>query len=208
MVKHRQSCARFRMELGLLVAGMLMSTVCLGSSSTPPPSEADPAVQAAPSKKASTPAAKPKATAPKKTSPKKVTAKKTGGAPPAPKAPVEKEIAGRRDPFKLPGPPVQGQGVVEQMLGPLPPGTRGLLISQLRLEGIVRLDTTNTMIVVVDNNTNRAYFLRENDAVYDGVVTKITPDSVTFKQNYSEPGGPSGVRDVVKRMSPGPGEGR
>ncbi len=98
--------------------------------------------------------------------------------------------------------------VAEQVLGPLPPGTRGLVIGQLRLEGIVRLDTTNTMIAVVDNNTNRAYFLRENDAVYDGVVSKITPDSVTFKQNYSEPGGPSGVRDVVKRMSPGPGEGR
>lgn len=197
------------MEWGLLVAGMLISTVCLGSGTTTPPPEAEAAVQAAPAKKASAPAAKPKASAPKKTSGKKVSAKKSGGAPPVPKAPVEKEIVGKRDPFRLPLPPAPGrEGMPEQVLGPLPPGTRGLVINQMRLEGIVRLDTTNTMIAVVDNNTNRAYFLRENDAVYDGVVSKITPDSVTFKQNYSEAGGPSGVRDVVKRLGPGPGEGR
>jgi hypothetical protein len=64
------------------------------------------------------------------------------------------------------------------------------------------------MIAVVDNSTNRAYFLRENDAVYDGVVSKITPDSVSFRQNYLEPGGSSSVREVVKRLGPGPGEGR
>lgn len=209
MVKHGLSCARMKMEWGLLIAGMLMSSVGLGSGTPTPPPEAEPAVQAAPSQKASAPAAKPKASAPKKTPEKKVSAKKSGGAPPVPKAPAEKVIAGRRDPFKLPSPPAPGrEGMPEQVLGPLPPGTRGLLINQMRLEGIVRLDTTNTMIAVVDNNTNRAYFLRENDAVYDGVVSKITPDSVNFKQNYSEPGGPSGVRDVVKRLSPGPGEGR
>lgn len=208
MVKHGQSCARIRMEWGLLVAGMLISTVCLGSGTTSPPPKAEAAVQAAPSKKASAPT-KPKASAPKKTSGKKVSAKKSGGAPPVPKAPVEKEIVGKRDPFRLPSPPAPGrEGMPEQVLGPLPPGTRGLVINQMRLAGIIRLDTTNTMIAVVDNSTNRAYFLRENDAVYDGVVSKITPDSVTFKQNYSEPGGPSGVRDVVKRLGPSPGEGR
>lgn len=208
MVKHRQSC-RVRTEWGLLVAGMLVSSVCLGSGSTTPATGAGPAVQTAPSKPASAPAPKPKASAAKKAPAKKAAAKKTGGAPPVPKAPVEREIVGRRDPFKLPSPPTPGrEGMTEQVLGPLPPGSRGLVINQLRLEGIVRLDTTNTMIAVVDNNTNRAYFLRENDAVYDGVVSKITPDSVIFKQNYSEPGGPSGVRDVVKRLSPGPGEGR
>ena len=198
MVKHGQSCARTKVGWGLLIAGMLMSSVGAGSDATLP-TGTEPAAQASPAKKAGAPAAKPKAPA----------AKKSGGAPPVPKPPAEREIVGRRDPFKLPSPPTPGrEGVGEQILGPLPPGARGLVIDRLRLEGIVRLDTTNTMIAVVDNNMNRAYFLRENDAVYDGVVSKITPDSVTFKQNYSEPGGPSGVRDVVKRMSPGPGEGR
>jgi type II secretory pathway component PulC len=90
----------------------------------------------------------------------------------------------------------------------LPTGKRGLLIGQLRLEGIVRLDTTNAMIAVVDNNSNRAYFLRENDAVYNGIVSKITPDSVIFKENALDQNGRLVVREVVKRLSPGPGEGR
>ena len=213
MVKHAQGFARSRMGWSLLVAGTLMSGILLGAS-TAPPKGAEPTVQAGQGAKASAPAAKPKAAAAKpaakkKTVAKKASLKKTGGAPPVPKSTGEKEIVGKRDPFRIPPPPPPGiPGMSEQALGPLPPGIRGLLINQLRLEGIVRLDTTNTMISVVDNNTNRAYFLRENDAVYDGVVSKITPDSVSFKQNYSEPGGPSGVREVVKRMSPGPGEGR
>lgn len=118
------------------------------------------------------------------------------------------EIVGRRDPFKLPPPPVPGRAGEEEVLGPLPTGKRGLLISQVRLEGIVRLDTTNTLIAVVDNNSNRAYFLRENDAVYNGVVSKITPDSVYFRENVLDPSGHMLVREVVRRLSQGSGEGR
>jgi len=94
---------------------------------------------------------------------------------------------------------------VEQVLGPLPPGPRGLVISQLRVEGIVRLDTNNTMIAVVDNDRNRAYFLRENDAVYNGIVSKITPDSVIFRENALDQSGKVTVREVVKRLGQGPG---
>jgi hypothetical protein len=213
MVKHGQRCARTKTVWGLLVAGILMAGVSLGSASAPP-AGADPAGQAGTGAQASKPAA-PSKTAAKKTAAarkapaKKAPATKSSGAASAAAASPAKEVAGRRDPFRLPPPPTPGgMGPGEQILGPLPPGPRGLLINQLKLEGIVRLDATNTMIAVVDNNANRAYFLRENDAVYDGVVSKITPDSVLFRQNYSEPGGQSGVRDVVKRLSPGPGEGR
>lgn len=115
-------------------------------------------------------------------------------------------ISGRRDPFKPPPPPAE-QGVAG-LIGPLPPGTRGLLISQLLLEGIVRLDSTNKMIAVVTNNTKRAYFLRENDTVYDGVVSKITPDAVYFKENHLDPRGRVTSMEVVKRLGSAPGEGR
>jgi hypothetical protein len=114
---------------------------------------------------------------------------------------------GRRDPFKplvFAKPGAEG----EMITGPLPPGKRGLLISQLLLEGIVRLDTSNQMIAVVTNYTKRAYFLRENDAVYNGVVGKITPDSVTFQENIRDANGRVVTREVVKRLSPAPGEGR
>jgi hypothetical protein len=114
-------------------------------------------------------------------------------------------VTGKRDPFKLPPPPVPGREETQQITGPLPPGARGLVISQLWVEGIVRLDTTNTMIAVVDNNRNRAYFLRENDAVYNGVVSKITPDSVIFRENALDKNGQVQVHEVVKRLGQGPG---
>jgi hypothetical protein len=93
-------------------------------------------------------------------------------------------------------------------MGPLPPGLRGLVIAQLILEGVVRLDTTNKMIAVVTNNTKRAYFLRENDAVYNGVVSKIAPDAVYFKENHFDPSGRVSSVEVVKRLPSAPGEGR
>jgi hypothetical protein len=119
-------------------------------------------------------------------------------------------LEGRRDPFKLPPPPVTGGsgGAIDMAAGPLPPGTRGLVISQLRLGGIVRQDTTHVMLAVVINPANRAYFLRESDVVYNGVVSKITPDSVQFRENYLDPNGRVQTREVVKRLGQAPGERR
>jgi hypothetical protein len=158
------------------------------------PLEADPApqagagagAQAAPAKKMTSP--KPAASAATSTKTSEVSS-----------------VTGKRDPFKLPPPPQPGREGMQQITGPLPPGPRGLVISQLRVEGIVRLDTNNTMIAVVDNNRNRAYFLRENDAVYNGVVSKITPDSVIFRENALDQNGRLQVREVVKRLGQGPG---
>ena len=38
------------------------------------------------------------------------------------------------------------------------------------------------MIAVVVNSLNKAYFLRENDPVFNGFVVKITGDSIIFKE--------------------------
>lgn len=122
--------------------------------------------------------------------------------------------AGKRDPFKLPlyaDPNARGGGAVkngEGIGGVLPPGARGLLISQLRLEGVVREQVNNKMIAVVTNETRRAYFLTENEAVYNGLVSKITPDSIYFKENVLDANGRVTTREVVKRMNPASGEGR
>jgi len=117
------------------------------------------------------------------------------------------ELVGRRDPFKLPPAPTPGRPG-ETVVGPLPPGIRGLIIGQLRLLGTVRLETTQMMLAVVTNYTNRAYFLRENDVVFNGVVGKITPDSVIFMENYPDPSGAVRSREVIKRLGSAPGEGR
>ena len=119
-------------------------------------------------------------------------------------------VVGRRDPFKLPSPPGTAGpgGALDLAAGPLPPGTRGLVIGQLKLGGIVRQDTTRMMLAVVINSANRAYFLRESDVLYNGVVSKITPDSVQFRENYLDPNGRVQTREVVKRLGQAPGERR
>ena len=193
MVKDRKM-RRKPEALGLLLmTAMLVAIMGFGpgvaSGAEPDPGQgAKPAAKkaATTSKKSATPSAK--------------------GAVPSLQGPKSPPILGRRDPFKLPGPPVAlAEGSGEAPIGNLPPGTRGLVISRLRLEGIVRLDTSNILIAVVDTNANRAYFLRENDAVYNGVVSKITPDSVTFRENTLDSAGKVATRDVVLRLTQGPG---
>lgn len=83
----------------------------------------------------------------------------------------------------------------------LPPGKRGLVIGQLQLQGIAQA-VDGSWIAVVDNKTRRAYFLREGDQLYNGVVQTITKDQVVFLEN--PPGSPSGQnapREVVMRLS-------
>jgi hypothetical protein len=142
--------------------------------------------------------------------PRERRAKADAGALPSPAAKASLPVvAGRRDPFKRPPlPSALGQPGAGEATGPLPPGIRGLVISQLVLGGIVRQDATNKMIAVVTNYTKRAYFLRDNDAVYNGVVSKITPDAVYFKENVLDMNGRVNSREVVKRLGPAPGEGR
>jgi hypothetical protein len=136
----------------------------------------------------------------------------TTPAPPKPAAAtasLAETTAGKRDPFKLP--PAAGNKLLEGVpgpTGPLPPGNRGLIISQLRLEGVVHQEASNKMLAVVTNETKRAYFLTENDAVYNGVVSKITPDAVYFKENVLDQNGRVSAREVIKRLGSAPGEGR
>jgi hypothetical protein len=117
--------------------------------------------------------------------------------------------AGRRDPFKpwvTPG--TGGHSKTGEVSGSLPAGIRGLVISELRVEGIVRLESANNMIAVVTNSTKRAYFLRINDTVYNGVVSKITPEAVYFKENTLDLSGRVATHEVAIKLGSAPGEGR
>jgi hypothetical protein len=110
-------------------------------------------------------------------------------------------VRGGRDPFRLPPPPVPGAG--RKILAPvfLPPGPRGLVISQLVLEGIVAENAGKTMIAVVTNQSRRAYFLHKNEMLYDGMVTRIVPGAVYFQEKAPTAGGADHFRVVVKRLS-------
>jgi Tfp pilus assembly protein PilP len=107
----------------------------------------------------------------------------------------------RRDPFQpLISKTGTGKGVPEN----LPPGPGGLVVSTLRLEGIVR--APSGMIAVLANPQQRVYFVREGAALYDGTVEKISLDSVTFRERGQDPFGKAVDRPVVKRLYPRAGE--
>lgn len=117
--------------------------------------------------------------------------------------------AGRRDPFKAwftPG--STGASTPAVVSGALPAGIRGLVISELRLEGIVHQIPANTMIAVVTNYTKRAYFLRVDDTVYNGVVSRITPEAVYFKENTLDSSGRVATHEVEMKLGSAPGERR
>jgi len=117
--------------------------------------------------------------------------------------------AGRRDPFRPPAAASPGGYMVAgEAAVALPAGPRGLIISELRVEGVVREETENNMIAVVTNRTKRAYFLRVNDTVHNGVVSKITPEAVYFMENTLDSSGRVATREVVLKLGSAPGERR
>jgi len=117
--------------------------------------------------------------------------------------------AGRRDPFKpwfTPG--AAGPSTPAPVPEALPAGIRGLIVSELRLEGVVRQMPANTMIAVVTNQNRRAYFLRVNDTVYNGAVSRITPEAIYFKENTLDSSGRVATHEVELKLGSAPGEGR
>jgi Tfp pilus assembly protein PilP len=109
----------------------------------------------------------------------------------APK-PEDKKWAmnGKRDPFFSP--------VVQQGGSGCSTGKKCLEIGAINLRGVIKSDTG--FIAVVTNNLNKAYFLRENDPVFNGYVVKITGDSVTFQETVQDKLGKTFTREVVKKI--------
>jgi hypothetical protein len=102
------------------------------------------------------------------------------------------EMNGRRDPFVSP--------VVSQSSGSkCSTGKKCLEIGAVNLRGVVRSE--NGFIAVVTNNMNKAYFLRENDPVFDGYVVKITGDSIVFQETLQDNLGKTYTREVVKKIT-------
>jgi len=112
----------------------------------------------------------------------------------APKEPKPEDkkwaMSGKRDPFFSP--------VVQQNGSGCSTGKKCLEIGTINLRGVVKSDSG--FIAVVTNNLNKAYFLRENDPVFNGYVVKITGDSVVFQETVQDKLGKSFTREVVKRI--------
>jgi hypothetical protein len=99
---------------------------------------------------------------------------------------------GRRDPFISP--------VVSHAGGSgCSTGKKCLEIGEINLRGVVRAESG--YIAVVSNGLNKAYFLRENDPVFNGYVMKITGDSVVFQETLQDRLGKTFTREVVKKIT-------
>ena len=101
-------------------------------------------------------------------------------------------ITDRRDPFVSP--------VVSRAMSgsSCSSGKRCLAIDQINLRGIVKSD--DGMIAVVVNALDKAYFLHENDPVFNGYVVRITGDSVIFKESVQDKFGKPFTREVTKKI--------
>jgi len=101
-------------------------------------------------------------------------------------------MSGKRDPFISP--------VVSHTGGSgCSTGKKCLEIGAINLRGVVHADAG--FIAVVTNSLNKAYFLRENDPVFNGYVVKITGDSVIFKETMQDRLGKTFTREVVKKIT-------
>jgi Tfp pilus assembly protein PilP len=163
-------------------------TKAVPAASAPAPAAA---AKVAPSK----PAAKPSVPTTKIAASEKPADKpsaKTAEAPKPPK-PEEKKWAmnGKRDPFFSP--------VVQQTTGSgCSTGKKCLEIGAINLRGVVKSESG--FIAVVTNSLNKAYFLHENDPVFNGYVVRITGDSVVFSETVPDKLGKPLTREVVKRI--------
>ena len=102
-------------------------------------------------------------------------------------------MSGHRDPFLSP--------VVGHINGDsgCSSGKRCLAVEQIALTGVVKSD--GGMIAVVVNALNKAYFLRENDPVFNGYVVRITTDSIVFKETVEDKLGKPFTREVTKKIT-------
>ena len=101
---------------------------------------------------------------------------------------------GRRDPFRsLIGP-------APKLEGDRPPGVAGLLIDEMKLQGVFK--TRQGLTGMVQGVDNKGYLLRVGDKVLDGEVIRITPTSVVFRQEVNDPTRIERYREVVKDIAP------
>jgi hemolysin activation/secretion protein len=121
---------------------------------------------------------------------------KPPAAKPAEGQPGEDLGKGKRDPFISP--------VITRVVGPGGPactsGPHCLVIDQVKLQGTVK--TEKGWIAVLANPANKVYYLRLNDAMFDGYVERIDANSVVFKQDVLDAMGRKTQREVVKSVVP------
>jgi Tfp pilus assembly protein PilP len=102
---------------------------------------------------------------------------------------------GRRDPFRSligPAPKID--------TGQRPPGIRGFLIDEMKLQGVFK--TRQGLTAMVSGPDNKGWQLRVGDRVLDGEVIRVTQNSVVFRQEVNDPTRIERYRERVMELAP------
>lgn len=129
-----------------------------------------------------------------------VPAPKGGVAAAAPQAPARPEDragydpAGRRDPFVS----LLSRGETKLPVGGRPVGSKGLLIGEISVRGVMR--TKGKLLAIVQAPDNKTYTVHSGDALYDGTVKVVASDAVIFLQRVDDPLSPVKQREIRKPL--------
>ncbi|MEP6994472.1 MAG: hypothetical protein ABI968_08130 [Acidobacteriota bacterium] len=102
--------------------------------------------------------------------------------------------AGRRDPFRSLLVREQNRGGLER-----PPGIAGISIDDLVVHGIWK--TRAGYVAQIRATDNKSYLIRSGDLLYDGEVTRVGPNEVSFRQNLNDPQSVKPFREVTKQLN-------
>ena len=100
----------------------------------------------------------------------------------------------RRDPFVNPVVRVVTTGPAPTCSG----GKHCLAPDEIAVRGIVK--SQNGWIAVVENTARRTYFLHEKDEIFNGVIEKITKDTIVIREQIPDPMGKPMSHEIVKRL--------
>jgi hypothetical protein len=102
--------------------------------------------------------------------------------------------AGRRDPFRSLLVREQSRGGLDR-----PPGIAGISIDDLVVHGIWK--TKAGYVAQIRATDNKSYLIRAGDLLYDGEVTRVGPNEVSFRQNLNDPQSVKPFREVTKQLN-------
>ena len=102
--------------------------------------------------------------------------------------------AGRRDPFRSLLVREMSRGGVDR-----PPGIAGIAIDDLIVHGIWK--TRSGFVAQIRATDNKSYLIRSGDLLYDGEVTRVGPNEVSFRQNLNDPQSVKPFREVTKQLN-------
>lgn len=105
--------------------------------------------------------------------------------------------AGRRDPFRS-----LLEGFEENQEGPAkarPPGLPGMMIEELRLEGIIQ--TPSGILAFVLARDNVSYIIRPGTKLFNGEVGEIQLKKVVFRKDVNDPNRSKQYEEVVREIT-------